>query len=147
MLADHLPGFLADEGGPNPLSDAGFEVVRNSPAPGMEGLYRWLQSEPSTPVVGGGLDGIAGFNHPGREPGRFGQFGHLTGVHIEDIVGGVRGKHYHRIPGEGDIDFRTVFDALDDIGYGGFATLELYTYPDEPDMAAREAYEALSAYC
>ena len=73
--------------------------------------------------------------------------GHITGVHLEDIVGGVRGKHYHRIPGEGDLDFRAIFDALDDIDYGGFATLELYTYPDEPDMAAREAYEALSAYC
>ena len=73
--------------------------------------------------------------------------GHITGVHVEDIVGGIRGKHYHRIPGEGDLDFRAIFDALDDIGYDGFATLELYTYPDEPDTAAREAYDALSAYC
>ena len=73
--------------------------------------------------------------------------GHITGVHIEDIVGGVRGKHYHRIPGEGDLDFRAIFDALDDIEYDGFATLELYTYPDEPDRAASEAYEALSSYC
>jgi sugar phosphate isomerase/epimerase len=72
--------------------------------------------------------------------------GHLTGVHLEDIVGGVRGKHYHRIPGEGDIDFRAIFDALDDVGYDGFATLELYTYPHEPDRAAREAYEELSRY-
>ncbi len=45
--------------------------------------------------------------------------GHITGVHLEDIVGGVRGKHYHRIPGEGDLDFRAIFDALDDIDYGG----------------------------
>jgi protein FrlC len=73
--------------------------------------------------------------------------GHITGVHLEDIVGGVRGKHYHRIPGEGDLDFRAIFDTLDDIGYDGFATLELYTYPDEPDTAAREAHEALSAHC
>jgi sugar phosphate isomerase/epimerase len=72
--------------------------------------------------------------------------GHITGVHLEDIVGGVRGKHYHRIPGEGDIDFRAIFDALDDVGYDGFATLELYTYPHEPDRAAREAYEELSQY-
>jgi sugar phosphate isomerase/epimerase len=72
--------------------------------------------------------------------------GHITGVHLEDIVGGRRGKHYHRIPGEGDIDFRAVFDALDDIGYDGFATLELYTYPHEPDRAAREAHEQLSQY-
>ncbi len=72
--------------------------------------------------------------------------GHITGVHLEDIVGGRRGKHYHRIPGEGDVDFRAVFDALDDIGYDGFATLELYTYPDAPDRAAARAYEALSPY-
>jgi sugar phosphate isomerase/epimerase len=72
--------------------------------------------------------------------------GHITGLHLEDIVGGRRGKHYHRIPGEGDIDFRAIFDALDDIGYDGFATLELYTYPDEPDRAAREAYDELSQY-
>lgn len=72
--------------------------------------------------------------------------GHITGVHLEDIVGGRRGKHYHRIPGEGDIDFATIFDTLDDINYDGFATLELYTYPNEPDRAAREAYEELSQY-
>ncbi|RBI63453.1 sugar phosphate isomerase/epimerase [halophilic archaeon] len=72
--------------------------------------------------------------------------GHITGVHVEDIVGGRRGKHYHRIPGEGDLDFAAVFDALDDVGYDGFVTLELYTYPDEPDRAAREAYEALSGF-
>jgi sugar phosphate isomerase/epimerase len=72
--------------------------------------------------------------------------GSITGVHLEDIVGGRRGKHYHRIPGEGDLEFRAIFDALDDIGYDGFATLELYTYPDEPDRAAREAYAELEAY-
>ncbi|MDF9746768.1 sugar phosphate isomerase/epimerase family protein [Natrinema salsiterrestre] len=72
--------------------------------------------------------------------------GSITGVHLEDIVGGRRGKHYHRIPGEGDLDFRAIFDALEDVGYDGFATLELYTYPDEPDRAAREAYAELEAY-
>lgn len=72
--------------------------------------------------------------------------GSITGIHIEDIVGGRRGKHYHRIPGEGDLDFRAIFDALDDIGYDGFATLELYTYPGEPDRAAREAYAELERY-
>ncbi|ELZ01989.1 sugar phosphate isomerase/epimerase family protein [Natrialba asiatica] len=72
--------------------------------------------------------------------------GAITGVHLEDIVGGRRGKHYHRIPGEGDLDFRAIFDALDDTGYDGFATLELYTHPDDPDRAAREAYVELAAY-
>jgi sugar phosphate isomerase/epimerase len=73
--------------------------------------------------------------------------GHITGVHLEDIVGGRRGKHYHRIPGEGDLDFRTVFDALDDVGYDGFVTLELYTYSHDPDRAADRAYEELAQYC
>ncbi|WP_440006075.1 sugar phosphate isomerase/epimerase family protein [Halomicrococcus sp. SG-WS-1] len=72
--------------------------------------------------------------------------GHITGIHLEDIVGGRRGNHYHRIPGEGDLDFRAVFDALDDINYEGFVTLELYTYPDEPDYAAERAYEELTRY-
>ncbi|WP_226012005.1 sugar phosphate isomerase/epimerase family protein [Halomicrobium salinisoli] len=72
--------------------------------------------------------------------------GHITGVHLEDIAGGVRGKHYHLIPGEGDLDFRAIFDALDDVGYDGYATLELYTYPNRPDEAARRAYDALAEY-
>ena len=72
--------------------------------------------------------------------------GRITGLHVEDIVGGRRGKHYHRIPGEGDLDFRRMFDALDDVGYDGYATFELYTYPDEPDRAAREAREAVAEY-
>ncbi|HEY7873740.1 MAG TPA: hypothetical protein VIG64_01330 [Actinomycetota bacterium] len=37
-------------------------------------FYRWLLSDPNDPAFPGGLDGIAGFNHPGREVGRFGYF-------------------------------------------------------------------------
>ncbi|MDS0292737.1 sugar phosphate isomerase/epimerase family protein [Halogeometricum luteum] len=72
--------------------------------------------------------------------------GHITGVHLEDIAGGVRGKHYHLVPGDGDLDFAEAFAALEDIGYDGFVTLELYTYPDRPDEAARRAFEALERY-
>ncbi|QIB74535.1 sugar phosphate isomerase/epimerase [Halogeometricum borinquense] len=72
--------------------------------------------------------------------------GHITGVHLEDIAGGIRGKHYHLVPGDGDLDFDAVFDALDSIGYDGFVTLELYTYPDRPDEAAARAFEALADY-
>ncbi|SFR68581.1 sugar phosphate isomerase/epimerase family protein [Halogeometricum limi] len=72
--------------------------------------------------------------------------GHITGVHLEDIAGGIRGKHYHLVPGEGDLDFDVVFDSLDSIGYDGFVTLELYTYPDRPDWAAKTAFEALERY-
>jgi Sugar phosphate isomerases/epimerases len=69
---------------------------------------------------------------------------HITGIHLEDIGGGRRGKHYHRIPGEGDLDFEAIFAALDRVGYDGYATLELYTYPDEPDHAAEESLTHLA---
>jgi len=38
--------------------------------PGMRPVYDWLAAER------GGLDGLAGFNHPGREPGWFDAFRH-----------------------------------------------------------------------
>jgi hypothetical protein len=40
----------------------------------MQVFYDWLAAPADRPVAGGGLDGIAGFNHPGREVGRFGYF-------------------------------------------------------------------------
>ena len=51
--------------------------------------------------------------------------------------------HNHLIPGKGSIDFRSVFDAMDDIGYRGFVTVELYPYQDNPIYAANEAYSYL----
>jgi sugar phosphate isomerase/epimerase len=51
--------------------------------------------------------------------------------------------HNHLIPGRGAIDFRSVFDAIDDIGYRGFVTVELYPYQDNPIDAAKEAYDYL----
>ncbi|MGH2711806.1 MAG: twin-arginine translocation signal domain-containing protein [Actinomycetota bacterium] len=51
-------------------------LVRQFPSNGasMRAFYEWLRQPASTPGIGGGLDGIAGFNHPGREQGRFGYF-------------------------------------------------------------------------
>lgn len=34
-------------------------------------------------------------------------------------------------------------DLIDDVGYDGFATMELYTFPDEPERAARDPRDAL----
>ncbi len=51
--------------------------------------------------------------------------------------------HNHLIPGRGSIDFRSVFDAMNDIGYRGFVTVELYPYQDNPVDAAKEAYNYL----
>lgn len=61
---------------PAALSTAVDTVIRTLPTRGsnMELFYRWLLSDPADPALPGGLDGIAGFNHPGREVGRFGYF-------------------------------------------------------------------------
>ncbi len=67
---------------------------------------------------------------------------HLKHLHLEDIKDRV---HFHLIPGEGgEIDFPAIRRALDETGYAGAAAVELYTYPDEPDRAATEAFSALS---
>ena len=39
----------------------------------MDGFYDWLASPPGRPVLGGGRDGLAGFNHP-NEYGNFENF-------------------------------------------------------------------------
>lgn len=51
-------------------------LMRANPAggEGMALFYEWLGAAPTRPVHGGGIDGLCGFNHPGREPGRFQYF-------------------------------------------------------------------------
>ena len=66
---------------------------------------------------------------------------YIEHFHLADIA--KTRIHNHLIPGKGSIDFRRVFDAMDDIGYHGFVTVELYPYQDNPVQAAREAYSYL----
>ncbi len=48
----------------------------------MGGFYRWLTREDGFFGLGdGGADGLAGFNHPGREPGRFNDFRYEPKAH------------------------------------------------------------------
>jgi fructoselysine 3-epimerase len=61
-------------------------------------------------------------------------------IHVEDIRSR---KHYHLVPGQGDIDFAMLFSLLDEAGYAGFAAVELYTCPGRPTEAAREAFAHL----
>lgn len=63
LVADEVPQHQAIKNpGPaeNPAAIAEF--------------YEWLRSDPTRPGRGGGADGLIGFNHPGREPDRFGLF-------------------------------------------------------------------------
>jgi sugar phosphate isomerase/epimerase len=66
---------------------------------------------------------------------------YIEHFHLADIAN--TRIHNHLIPGKGTIDFRPVFDAIDDIGYRGFVTVELYPYQDNPVQAAKEAYSYL----
>lgn len=51
--------------------------------------------------------------------------------------------HNHLIPGLGVIDFVQVFEAMDEIGYNGFVTVELYPYQSNPAEAAQKTFDYL----
>jgi sugar phosphate isomerase/epimerase len=69
---------------------------------------------------------------------------YLEHIHIEDI--GSDRIHHHLIPGHGAMDFKVLFQALHQVNYGGYVTVELYPYEEEPIQAAEEAYRFLSPY-
>jgi sugar phosphate isomerase/epimerase len=66
---------------------------------------------------------------------------HVAHVHLEDI--GKNRVHQHLTPGNGVIDFAGVFKALDEIGYRGWVTVELYPYETTAAGVAKKAYEHL----
>jgi len=66
---------------------------------------------------------------------------YIRHFHLADIASDR--VHNHLIPGKGSIDFCSVFDAMDDIGYNAFVTVELYPYQENPVEAAKEAYNYL----
>lgn len=68
--------------------------------------------------------------------------GRIWNVHVEDIKDR---KHFHRVPGDGELPFQRYLHALRGIGYGGFLTVELYSYPDKPVEAGSQALAYLTA--
>lgn len=68
---------------------------------------------------------------------------HTKHYHFEDIA--ATRVHKHLIPGHGAIDFKATLQAIEKTGYDGWITVELYPYIDNPDDAAREAREYLTA--
>lgn len=59
--------------------------------------------------------------------------------HIEDIAS--TRVHHHLLPGEGVIDFAEVFQAIQEIGYDGLVTIELYPYQENPIETAQKAFD------
>jgi sugar phosphate isomerase/epimerase len=66
---------------------------------------------------------------------------HIVHVHTEDI--GANRVHQHLTPGKGAMDFPAIFKALEDVGYQGWVTVELYPYETTAAGVARMAYEHL----
>jgi sugar phosphate isomerase/epimerase len=67
--------------------------------------------------------------------------GRIWNVHLEDIKGR---KHYHLVPGDGDVDFAAVIAGLTAAGYDRFGTVELYTFSKNSDEAAARAHAYLA---
>lgn len=101
----------------------------------------YLIEEMDSPYLGANLD--LGHSHVlGEDPKTVisGLSQKIFHVHLEDILAR---KHYHLIPGLGDVPFQTLFSLLDQCGFKGFVTVELYTYPHEPEEAARKSLDYL----
>ncbi len=100
-----------------------------------------LFEEIDSPYLGANLD--LGHSHVLGEPAETvieGLSAKIFHIHMEDIRGR---KHYHLIPGTGDVDFSALFHALARHNYRGFVTVELYTYPHQPEYAAIQAFTYL----
>ncbi|MGI0088640.1 MAG: sugar phosphate isomerase/epimerase family protein [Nitrosotalea sp.] len=61
--------------------------------------------------------------------------------HLADIAD--NRVHNHLIPGQGAIDFASVFAAMNEVGYRGFVTVELYPYQSTPVEAAQRSFDYL----
>jgi sugar phosphate isomerase/epimerase len=61
--------------------------------------------------------------------------------HLADIA--QNRVHNHLIPGLGAINFARVFKAMEEIGYDGFVTTELYPYQSNPVEAAQKTFDYL----
>jgi fructoselysine 3-epimerase len=102
---------------------------------------RSLIEELRSPYLGANLD--LGHSHVlGEDPETVvgGLSSRIFHIHIEDIRSR---KHFHLIPGLGEIDFRRLLGILERHAYNGFATVELYTYPQQPEEAARKSLSYL----
>jgi protein FrlC len=66
---------------------------------------------------------------------------HIANFHIEDILDR---KHYHLIPGEGNMPFSEIFQTIHRLKPNAFVTVELYTESSRDIFAAQKAFDFLS---
>ncbi len=105
------------------------------------GLYRQLDPE----VFGLNFD-IGHFFCVGEDPCALvpALGGCAAHFHLEDIA--PTRRHHHLLLGEGAIEIPAVLSAIEASGFAGFVTVELYTYMDMAEKAARESFEYLRSW-
>ncbi|MDA8408679.1 MAG: sugar phosphate isomerase/epimerase [Deltaproteobacteria bacterium] len=64
--------------------------------------------------------------------------------HLEDIA--ATRAHHHLMLGHGAIDLCKILNTIEEIGYQGFVTVELYTYEHAPEDAALGAIQYLEKW-
>jgi sugar phosphate isomerase/epimerase len=106
--------------------------------------FEELMKHINSPAVGLNFD-IGHFYCVGDDPAatvpRLARY--IRHFHLEDIA--ATRVHHHLIPGEGAIDFSATLRAIQNMGYTGWITIELYPYIDDPDSAARTALQRIEA--
>lgn len=65
----------------------------------------------------------------------------IYNIHLEDMR---RGLHDHLRFGEGEMDFASIFSALDEVDYSGTVNVELSRHSHDAVNTARHAYQFLS---
>ena len=68
----------------------------------------------------------------------------LMGRRVANTLTGI--VHYHDIPGEGTLDFAACFQALNENGFSGYASVELYHHVGLWEKALQASYRHLSQF-
>lgn len=70
----------------------------------------------------------------------------IHNVHVEDIGLDDKGRpvHYHLIPGIGAMPLEEILSTLEEVGFGGWYIVELYTYTKNPVYATRQAFKFMA---
>lgn len=66
---------------------------------------------------------------------------YIVHIHLEDIKDKV---HKHLVPGEGNLEIKSILEALKAISYNGFVTVDLFDL-EFPEIAAKRSIENLKA--
>lgn len=67
---------------------------------------------------------------------------HIVHLHWEDFPAG---EHKHLVPGEGDMPLAQIHGVLQEIGYDGYYTIDLFNIADDPEPVAQASAKATRA--